>query len=133
MSIYFKIPKSDWFCKNWLSDFLCYGFLIEMHGLLQNYTFEICTLSKIMNICCKTGWSLFTSDKKEDTWFRTHLHWFATVVLTWFLFSSLIYINIKCLKSIPPNIVSCVGKTIGVKLIVFAAFINWVWNLNKNT
>ena len=24
-----------------------------MYKLLQNYTFEICTLSNIMNICCK--------------------------------------------------------------------------------
>ena len=65
-----------------------------MYRLLQKYTFEICTLSKIMNVCCKYnifgGTSLFTNDKKVHKWFRTHVHWFATVVLTRFSFSLLI-------------------------------------------
>ena len=80
-------------------DFSCNKFLLKMYRLLQNYTFEICTLSKIMNICCKykifTGRSLFTSDRKVDMWFRTHVRWFAIVVLTRFSFSSLIYMNIN--------------------------------------
>ena len=71
-----------------------------------------------MNICWKynffSGRSLFTSDRKVDTWFRPHVHWFALVVLIQFSFSSLIYIDIKrvFLKSIPVNIVSWLGKII---------------------
>ena len=42
-----------YFVKIWPPDFLCIEFLIKMYILLQNYTFENCTLSKIMNICCK--------------------------------------------------------------------------------
>ena len=72
-------------------DFLCNEILIKMYRLLQNYTFEISNLSKILNICCKcyifTGRSLFTSNRKVDTWFLTHIQWFATVVLTRFSFS----------------------------------------------
>ena len=45
-------------------DFLCNEFFIKMYRFLQTYTFEICTLTKIMNICCKynifTGRLLFT-------------------------------------------------------------------------
>ena len=80
-------------------DFLCNEFLIKMYRLLLNYTFKICTLSKIMNIVVNTifftGRSLFTSDRKVYPWFRTHVHWFATVVLTLFSFSSLIHMDIK--------------------------------------
>ena len=72
-----------------------------MYRLLQNYTFKIGSLSKIMNICCKyiffTGRSLSTSDRKVDTCFRTvHVHWFpiSTVVLKQFSFSSVINISI---------------------------------------
>ena len=45
-----------------------------MYRILQNYTFEI------VNTIFFTGRSLFTSDGKVDTLFRTHIHWFATVV-----------------------------------------------------
>ena len=59
-----KIAKSDLFVKIRPPDFLCNEFLIKMYRFLQTYTFEICTLTKIMNICCKynifTGRSLFT-------------------------------------------------------------------------
>ena len=76
-----------YFIKIRLPDFLCKEFLIKMYGLLQNYTFEICTLSKIMNFVVNTiffiGRSLFTSDRKVDTWFRTLVHWFATVLSFW--------------------------------------------------
>ena len=40
------------FCKIRPSYFFCNEFLVKMYRLLQNYTFEICTLSKIVNICC---------------------------------------------------------------------------------
>ena len=43
----------------------------------------------VVNTIFFTGMSLFTSDKKVHTWLRTHVHWFATVVLTQFSFSSL--------------------------------------------
>ena len=61
--IYFRIKSSIPYLKSLspiyfvniqLPD-LCYEFLIKMHRLLQNYTFEIeiFTLSKITNIWCK--------------------------------------------------------------------------------
>ena len=88
-----------YFVKIRLPDFICNEFLIKMYRFLQNFTSEICTLLKMMNICCKnnifTCRSLFTNDRKVDTWFCTQVHWFATVVLTRFLFSSLILMNIK--------------------------------------
>ena len=60
-----------YFVKIRLPDFLCNEFLIKMYRLLQDYTFEICTLSKITNTCCNynifTSRSLFTIDKKVDT------------------------------------------------------------------
>ena len=69
-------------------------FLIKMYRLLQNYTFEICTLSKIMNICCKYNIFLLVCLYLQAIERYTR-DWFATVVLTQFSFSSLIYIDIK--------------------------------------
>ena len=75
-----------------LREFWCNEFLIKMYRLLQNYIFEICTLSRQWIFVVYTiffpGRSLFTSDRKVNTWFCTHVHWFATIVLTRFLFSS---------------------------------------------
>ena len=63
--------------KIWPPDFLCNEFFVKMYRFLQNYTFEICTLYKIMNIFCKynifTCRSLFTSNRKVDTWFHTNI------------------------------------------------------------
>ena len=66
-----------------------------------------------MNIFCKynifTGRALFTSDRKVDTWFRTHVHCrFDTV----FIFVINLYKYQNVFKSIPANIVSWLGKTI---------------------
>ena len=47
-----NLPCPIYFVKIRLQDFLCYEFLIKMYRLLQNYIFEICTLSKITNTCC---------------------------------------------------------------------------------
>ena len=47
----FKSLSTIYFIKIRLPDFLCNEYLIRMYRLLQNYTFEICTLSKIKNIC----------------------------------------------------------------------------------
>ena len=51
--VYLKVAKSDLFVNIRHPDFLCQEFLIKMYRLLQNYTFEISILSKIMDICCK--------------------------------------------------------------------------------
>ena len=40
-----------YFVKVQLPDYLCNEFVIRMYTLLQIYTFEICTLSKITNTC----------------------------------------------------------------------------------
>ena len=71
--IFIKIAKSNYFEKIRPPDFLCNEFFIKMYRLLQNYTFKIWTLSKVMNISFKynifTGRSLFTCDRKVDIWF----------------------------------------------------------------
>ena len=68
----------------------------------------------VLNTIFFTGKSIFTSDRKVDTWFCTHVHWFNTVVLTVFIFIVNLYKYQNVLKSIPSNIVSWlpVGKTI---------------------
>ena len=53
MFLVLKSPSPIYFVKNRPPDFLCYKFLMKIYRLLQNYTFEICTLHKIMNIYCK--------------------------------------------------------------------------------
>ena len=50
---YLKSLNLIYFVKIRLPDFLFNEFLIKMYRLLQNYTFEICNLWKIMNFCCK--------------------------------------------------------------------------------
>ena len=54
------------------------------------------------------GRSLITIDRKVDTWFCTHVRWFAAVVSTRFSFYK--YQNVS--KSIPANIVSCMPANI---------------------
>ena len=106
---FFKSQSPIYFVKIRPSDFLCNEFLIKMYGFLQNYTFKICTLSKIMNICWK--YNIFywynVGVYLQDTWFRTHIHWFVTVF--WHVF------HVHCLyqnvfKSMPANIVSWLRK-----------------------
>ena len=91
-----------------LPDFLWDEFFIKMRVLFQNNTFEICNLSKIMNVCCKYIFFLNASDRKVYVWFCSHVYRLATVVLTRFSFSTLIY----KFNSLPANIVNWLGKTI---------------------
>ena len=53
-SMHLKLLSPIPFVKIW-TDFLCNEFLIKMNRLQQNYTFRICTLSRILNICCKNN------------------------------------------------------------------------------
>ena len=80
-------------------DFLCNEFLIKMYRLLQNYTLKSVPFQRewifVVNTIFFTGRSLFTSDRKVDTLFHGHVHWFATIVLKQFSLSLLIFIDIK--------------------------------------
>ena len=95
-----KITKSDLFCKK----------------IWPPYKITPSESVPFQRYCCKyniffTGRSLFTSNRKVDTLFRTHIHWFATVDLTRFSFSSLIYTNIKIFFEVyQQTLVSWLGK-----------------------
>ena len=112
LNVYLILLSLIYLVKIRLPGLFCYELLIKMnrYKLLQKYTFEICTLFKIMNICYKyNSWSLFTSDRKVDTWFRTGLLLSFDKV---FIFIVNLYKYQNVFKSILANNVSWLGKTI---------------------
>ena len=108
-------------------------FFMQCWRLLQNYSFEIRTLSKIINIYCKNNilyWSLFTSDKKVDNDSLVCYCRFDTV-----FYFHLLNIDIKMFLSIPANIVNWLGKLIfwyqEFKLISWY-HISWYFLMSEN-
>ena len=99
----FKIAKSDlcckssssWFVMQWIPHKDVWSFtkshLRNLYPLKDNEYLLPIQYFLLVHV----GPYSFTSDRKVDTWFRTHVHWIATVIWTRFSFSSIIYISIK--------------------------------------